>query len=276
MTTAHRRIAGVVAAGCVVCLVVMLPGLRAQQAPAAPASAKTWLGKEHAIEEYLKTAEIVKMDDIGVGVTKPRHAYLAPGGPISEMAWKVLPADGFKGGFHESYKSEIAGYEMDKLLELNMVPPKVERRVNGTIGVAVMWAANTKSFKDLGGAPTVPSRNLDMWNRQMIRAKMFHDLIGETDPNLGNWLVDPAWNLILIDNSRAFATDKKLVHELTRVQRDLWDRMKALTSEQVTTAVGGLLDAKQIRAIFERRDAMQKVVDNLVKKNKSEAAVIVP
>jgi hypothetical protein len=275
MITVHRRVAAVIAAVCFVCLVVMLPRLRAQEAPGAPAGAKTWLGKQHEIEEYLKTAEIVKMDEIGVGVTKPRHAYLAPGGPISEMAWKVLPADGFKGGYHESYKSEIAGYEMDKLLELNMVPPKVERRVNGTVGVAVMWAVNTKSFKDLGGAPAAPPRYLDAWNRQMIRAKMFHDLIGETDPNLGNWLVGPEWTLILIDNSRAFSTDKNLVHELTRVQRDLWDRMKALTSEQVTAAVGGLIDAKQIRAIFERRDQMQKVVDNLLKKNKSEALVIV-
>jgi hypothetical protein len=253
----------------------MLAGLRAQEAPATSASAKTWLGKQHEIEEYLKTAVVVRMEDIGVGVTKPKHAYLAPGGPIGEMAWKVLPADGFKGGYHESYKSEIAGYEMDKLLQLDMVPPKVERKVNGTVGVAIMWAVNTKSFKDLGGQPKVPPRYLEMWNRQMIRAKMFHDFIGETDPNLGNWLVDPEWDLILIDNSRAFSTDKDLVHELTRVNRELWDRMKALTTEQVTAAVGPWLDAKQIRAIFDRRDAMQRVIDNLVKKNKGEAAVFV-
>ena len=273
MNTVRRS---VVVALCAVFLAGMLAAPRAQQAPAASASAKTWLGRQHEIEEYMKTAEVVRLEDIGVGVTKPKHAYLAPGGPIGEMAWKALPADGYKAGYRESYKSEIAGYEMDRLLELNMVPPKVERRVNGTIGAAIMWAANTKSFKDLGGSPKVPPRYLDMWNRQMIRAKMFHDFIGETDPNLGNWLVDPVWNLILIDNSRAFASDKALVHELTHLNRDLWDRMKALTPEQVNAALGAWVDAKQTRAIFERRDAMQRVIDNLVKKNKGEAAVFVP
>jgi hypothetical protein len=154
------------------------------------------------------------------------------------------------------------------------VPPKVERTLNGTVGVAIMWATNTKSFKDLGGVPPVPPRYQDMWNKQLIRAKMFHNFIGDEDPNLGNWLVDPAWNLILIDHSRAFATNKNMVHELTRVHRDLWDRMKALTEEQVTAALGTWLDAKQIRAIFERRDVMQRKIDDLVKK-KSEAAVFV-
>ena len=31
---------------------------------------------------------------------------------------------------------------------------------------------------------------------QITRAKMFDNLIGNLDPNLGNWLVDPEWNLI--------------------------------------------------------------------------------
>ena len=34
-------------------------------------------------------------------------------------------------GYWESYKSEIAAYELDKLLGLDMIPPTVERRVQG-------------------------------------------------------------------------------------------------------------------------------------------------
>jgi hypothetical protein len=270
MSAVPRRI---VVALCVIPFVGIVAASHAQETPADGASAKTWLGNQHQFEEYLKVAEVVRMQDTVVGVTKPRHAYLAPGGPIAEMAWKALPAAGFKGGYRESYKTEIAGYEIDKLLELNMVPPKVERRLNGTPGVAVMWVMNTKSFKDLGGVPSVPARYRDMWNRQLVRAKMFHNFIGDEDPNLGNWLVDRSWNLILIDHSRAFATNKNMVHELTRIDRDLWDRMKALTEEQVNTALGPWLDGKQIRAIFERRDVMQRKIDGLVKKNKGEADV---
>ena len=54
---------------------------------------------------------------------------------------------------------------------------------------------------------------------------MFDNLIGNKDPNLGNWLVDPAWNLILIDHTRAFTSDKDMVHKtMNRIDGALWER----------------------------------------------------
>jgi hypothetical protein len=69
------------------------PSLRAQT-PAAAAtgkSAKTWIGQAARIEEELKTAEVVRLEDIGTGVTHPRRAYLKPGGIVDSLTWKVLP-----------------------------------------------------------------------------------------------------------------------------------------------------------------------------------------
>jgi hypothetical protein len=242
-------------------------------APTAAASAKTWIGHEKEIEDYLRIAEIVKMETTSVGVTKPRHTYLAPGGPISEMAFKPLP-ERREGGFRESYKAEIAAYELDKLLKLEMVPPKVERTIKNETGVAVMWAKPTRSFKDLGGPPKAPPQQSYNWNRQLIRAKMFHNLVGDLDPNLGNWLVDPAWNLILIDQSRAFTTTRDLTHALDHVDRPLWDRIRALKEADVAAALGPWLAPAEQKAIFERRAAMQRAIDKLVK-SKGEAAVFV-
>lgn len=73
-----------------------------------------------------------------------------------------------------------------------------------------MLVESTQSFSDLGGPPRPPSDQAASWNIQLVRAKMFDNLIGNDDPNLGNWLVDPAWNLILIDHSRAFANDTQM------------------------------------------------------------------
>ena len=64
-----------------------------------------------------------------------------------------------------------------------------------------MWVAPATSFKESGGVPKVPTLHQARWNAQLTRAKMFHNLIGDIDPNLGNWLVDAEWNLILIDHS---------------------------------------------------------------------------
>ena len=93
-----------------------------------------------------------------------------------------------------------------------------------------MWCTNTKSFKDHLAACRRPRpRYFAAWNRQLAKAKMFDNLIGNLDPNLGNWLVDPAWNLILIDHTRAFTSDKNMVHKkMDRIDGELWDKMKSL------------------------------------------------
>lgn len=239
--------------------------------PSAPASSKTWIGHNAEIESYLKSAPVTGMEELKVGVTRPRRAKLAPGGPVEAMAWKVVKPGRYN-GYWESYKSEIAAYELDKALELGMVPPTVEKQVNGDTGAAVMWVSPTQSFKDLGGVPgqagvkgPPPGLPAVNWAKQLTRAKMFDDLIGNTDPNLGNWLADPAWNLILIDHTRAFTPTKDLYHQLTQVDGELWERMKALDEAKLKAALGNWLDDQSIRGILTRRDKMQVVVDKLRK-----------
>ena len=247
------------------------------QAPAAPpadaASAKTWMDRRDEIETYLKTAAIVEMEELKTGVTRPRRAHLAPGGPVGSLAWKLVPP-GRPYGYWESYKSEIAAYELDKLLGLDMVPPTVEKRVKGDLGAAVMWCSPTQSFKQLGGVPTPPPAHATRWARQLVRAKMFDNLIGNKDPNLGNWLVDPAWNLILIDHTRAFATDRELVHRnMDHLDAELWARMQALTADGLMRALQPWVGKREIDAILGRRERMKKIFDELIAK-KGEAEVV--
>ncbi|MCA1585283.1 MAG: hypothetical protein LC791_11120 [Acidobacteria bacterium] len=238
-----------------------------------PVVRRSRFDRRQTLEEYLSTADVVKMEEIGLGVTRPRRAYLAPGGLVDRMAWKTIKP-GFHSGYWESYKSEIAAYELDKLLGLDMIPPTVERQVRGDVGAAIMWVGPIKSFRDLGGPPSPPADKLTAWNRQIVRAKMFDNLICNIDPNLGNWLVDPSWNLILIDHTRSFTTKQDIVHEMTRVDRELWERMQALTVEELVPVVAKWIGNREIRAIIARRDRMQAVIDKLVAA-KGEAAVFV-
>lgn len=239
--------------------------------PEPVATAKTWLANREAVEAYLRDGKIVDMKEVPVGVTKPMRARLESGGPVAEMAWKPI-RPGMYNGYYESYRNEIAAYELDKFLRLDMVPPTVEKKVSGLSGAAVMWASPTQSFKQLGGAPTPPPQYQPAWTRQLSRAKMFDNLIANIDPNLGNWLVDPAWNIVLIDHTRSFTTTKRLVHQLIRVDPDLWKTMEALDEASLTKAVGAWVGKAEIRAMLERRDKMREAIDALVAKS-SDAAV---
>jgi len=238
------------------------------QAPAQALGAKTWIGHAPEIEEYLKSAEVTTMKSTSVGVTHPSHAQLAPGGPVEDIAWKPLTPGRYQGYF-ESYKSEIAAYELDKILGLGMVPPTVEKRVKGDLGAAVMWVKGTQTFKELGGVPGQkgvkgpPAAHIAHWMKDLTKAKMFDDLIGNIDPNLGNWLVDSEWNIILIDHSRAFTDTKELYHQLLYYDTDLWEKMKALDEATLTSALGNWVDKNGIKAMLVRRDKMQQVIDKL-------------
>jgi hypothetical protein len=244
------------------------------QGSGQPANAKVWVGRAAEYEEALRTAEVVRTENVPVGVTKPLRCYLAPGGLFESFAFKSIQP-GRQTGFWESYKSEMAAYELDKLLDLQMVPPTVERRVNKNLGAAVLWVGPVESFQQMGGPPAPPSDHFDSWNRQMARAKMFDNLVNNRDPNLGNWLVDPAWNLILIDHTRAFAPGKDLFHKLNRIDKALWERVLALDEATLKAALGPYLDGSQIKDIFGRRDKMQKEIDKMVAE-KGEGEVFFP
>ena len=127
-----------------------------------------------------------------------------------------------------------------------------------------MRVQNVQSFADLGGVPRVPNSHIGMWNLQLIRAKMFQNLIYDKDPNEGNWLVDSDWNLILIDHSRAFTAEKKMQNQLTRADVNLWDKMQQLDEVTLTAALGEWLNEGEIRAILERRAEMERAIAKLV------------
>jgi hypothetical protein len=238
---------------------------------AAPTtSVRSWLGREPQIEAHLTTADVTSLEDIGTGVTHPRRAHLSPAEPVESLVWKVLPP-GRRSGYWESYKSEIAAYELDKLLHLDMVPPVVERRVGDEVGAAVMWVDGPRSVKQMGGK--VPTGVV--WGRSIRKMLLFDNLIGNPDRNAGNILIGPPGEMILIDHSRAFIDDTKLPNPLERVDAMLWERVKTLTRDELTQALGRWIDEDAIGAMVERRDRMVKTVDQLVAK-KGRALVIIP
>jgi hypothetical protein len=252
----------------------------AESPPAVPAlpetpaaSSKVWIGRYAEYEEFLKTAPIERLTAVPIGVTHPRRAHFAPGGLAASAAVKHLQP-GMRAGYWESYKSEIAAYELDRLLGLDMVPPTVERRVEGDLASVQLWVEGCRAIREVDqNAPHDPAP----WNREIYRQRVFDDLIANIDDNAGNILVDPLWNMILIDHSRAFFSEKMpFEKQMTRIDRPLFDRLKALDE---ATAMARLkpwvLGGGTVRGLLKRRDKIVAHFEALAKEQ-GEDAVLVP
>ena len=234
-------------------------GQRASPESAALGS-KTWVGHYKEVEEYLRTAECITVDNFGARKNTPggpflKRCTLRPGGPVSRMAWKTFPAGAIR-GFRESYKAEIAAYEIDKLLKLEMVPPTVERALEGHTGAGTVWVEGAVGLGEgTSGAP-----DSARWEKQLAQMATFDALIGNAARNMGNALRDPVWNLVLIDHSRAFGPATDPLPDLSKIDKELWARIEALTRAQLDAALGPWLDKDQIGAILDRRERMRAAI----------------
>lgn len=246
--------------------------VRASAPQAPPAHAITWADNRAPIEQCLREGAIERFEDVPIGVTNPKRAFFKPDSPVKSCAWKPL-TPGRYGGFWESYKSEIAAYELDKLLGLDMVPPAVERKIDGQWGAAIMWVEGVKGWNARN--PISPPDPV-AWSLQVIRMKMFDQLIGNIDRNQGNLLHDQDYHLVLIDHSRAFTTITNIsrISPPTRIDAALWEKMRALTLPGLQDALKPWLGRGEIQAILKRRDRMQQQIDRMVKE-RGDASVFI-
>ena len=125
------------------------------------------------------------------------------------------------------------------------MPPTVEVRYNGDMASLALWVLNTRMLKELN-EENVRAPDPVKWNYQLHRAHAFEDLVANLDENEGSLIVDPQWNLIVLDHSLAFtntlAQPYAIGKKLNQIDRSFFDRIKALDKTTVKRAIGDLVD----------------------------------
>jgi hypothetical protein len=233
------------------------------------------------IETFLKTAKIGKQREIPIGVTVPLRATLDNGTLRHDAAIQTADireashttARGTELNFRDTWKFNVAGYELAKMLELNMVPPYVERRVNGGPASLSWWVNDTMMEQDRVQKKLTPP-DIGRWNDETRAGRLFRELIGDYDFNMTNTLITKDWRVWLIDFSRAFRLAKTLQYpdEMTRVDRKLLANLRALTRETLQAKLGAWLAKAEIDAVIVRRDVLVGILDKHIAA-KGEAAV---
>jgi hypothetical protein len=94
-----------------------------------------------------------------------------------------------------------------------------------------------------------------LWNEDMLRMRVFTELVHDTDRNLGNVLVSPTWRVIMLDFTRAFRLWPTIrPNELPRIDRALLGALETLTAPSLSASTRDYLSAREVEAVIKRRD----------------------
>jgi len=220
------------------------------------------------MEAFLLQAKIVDIREAGGGVTGSQRATLTNGVFTHDAHIQSVDINKqvFKAGrytelnFKDTYRFNIAGYRLARLLGLDVVPMSVERIVNGNAAAVTWWVDDVQmdererlKRKTTGPQPLRTSNQLQLMH-------IWDELIQNRDRNQGNILWTSDWTLRLIDHTRAFRLEDRLrkPDELMRIDRRLLARLKGLTEESVAKAVAGSLHKPEQEAVLQRRDRIVK------------------
>ena len=227
------------------------------------------------IKEFLGTAEVIKSKQSSKGVTHPWRLTLSNGTvthdasfqPINEHEARMKLASGkTEFNFVDSYKYNIAAYRLAELLGIDdMLPVYVERKWQGQVGSLSWWLPVKMDDSDRMEKKIDPP-DLDKWNRQMYRIRIFDELIYETDPNLTNVLIGEDWTVWRIDFTRAFRTfkDLRVPKNLVKCDRQLLEKLKTLKGEELAERTKNYLNKDEVNAVMARRDKIVAAFQALI------------
>jgi hypothetical protein len=256
------------------------PALLAQQPYGLPL-------RGEAAEQFLRDAEIVKHKGLGRGITGADVLTLSDGTATHKAVWKTIDelrrgVSDFQGAgvmvdYEDSYRFEIAAYELDKILGFDLVPPTVERKIDGRKGSLQMWVEGAMTEGDRKKKGIKPP-DIDAWNAQIYRLRLFHQLTFDWDAqNIQNTLLDPSFKVYAVDFSRSFATYDKVRREnlLVRFSRRDLEAIKRLDEAELEAAIGRFVSVPQIRTLLKRRDQILAIAAQRAAE-KGDAAVFYP
>lgn len=235
-------------------------------------------------EEFLRTAKIIKMKPAPGGVTGTLRATLSDGKfthdahvqSIDEQKTEFKSDRGGELNFRDTYKFNIGAWKLARILGLDdMIPPSVERKVNGKTSAVTWWIDDVMADEAQRRKQHLEPPNQEAWNLQMYRVRVFDQLIYNTDRNLGNLLTDKNWKMWMIDHTRAFRLSRSLHNQanLVKCEKSLFEKLKALDEPSLERSLLPYVRKAEIKSLVARRDLIVAFFESQIKE-KGESATL--
>ncbi len=174
----------------------------------------------------------------------------------------------------DSYRNELAAFELSRLLGLDTVPPTVPWRMGRRAGSLQLWIENCQpgyNPKEKDRQPPDPER----WQKERDKMRAFDALIENVDRNLGNMLIDPAGRVWWIDHTRSFGRQRKIGEPdlIRRCERGFYERLKATEPRLIAERLAPYAERLEIEALLERRLKLLALIEERIA-SEGEAAVL--
>jgi hypothetical protein len=160
-----------------------------------------------------------------------------------------------------------------------MIPPTVERKLEGKSGSLQFWIDSPlNDLARMEQGIDIPQDKLENWSKAKYLQRAFDCLIGNEDRTQENIRYTADWRMILIDHSRSFRSSPKFTEQLMYgrhgvkeqklfrvLPRDFVEKLKTLTFENISQAVGAYLTDKEVRSLLKRRDLLLEEIATMIK-----------
>ena len=166
----------------------------------------------------------------------------------------------------DSYKHEVAAFELDLMLDLGIVAPCVERKLFKRKGSLCLWVEDSMTEADRKEKGIEPPDRRD-FNEQMYTLFLFQQLISDQDfSNIRNIVIDSDFKIYKIDSSMAFYRDSALIDQLNAptYSRRFLTALKTLDRKQLGERLKPWLLKPQIKSLWDRRQKIIERADKLV------------
>jgi hypothetical protein len=218
------------------------------------------------VEEFLKKGRLIAREPLGAGVTGSLKVTVQRGDAKQFAVLKIVDqkrpglqpnaAGEMELDFQDSWRTEIAAYELDKLLGLGMVPATIEREspYENKPASLQLWVEASLSEEKRRQKAIIPP-DPQKWADQLSKMTMFDALIYNMDRNPGNLLITDNFDVRLIDHSRSFRPNAELRNkeDLTRFSRSVLAKIQTLNQAAIGKKLGDYLTLSQIDGLIKRR-----------------------